>query len=317
MNNNKVLTLNDLKEALMPIMKILEKNQTINDQIVESQNSILAELNSIGTKLDLFNIKSDNLTKSTTKQTRGKKAVKNIIDENQDNKDNENDEEVKEVKKTTRKVTKKTAKSNDETEDEEKTSKSSEKKAPTKYNYFRKIFNKDIEEYKNIVSDELSEKLDKENKSQYLDDSKKMLEGLKLLTKKCSLYYKHIQSNKSLDKLLDNLYKDYLSNPDELDAKLENLDIAKKTSKVSNKSKTNKTNKTSKKKSDNEDEEQEKKVQTKKNIKSNTSEKSFNSKNQNNEEEDDELVQNEDELNYEEQNDQIEDDDQIIYDDEL
>ena len=125
-----------------------------------------------------------------------------------------------------------------------------------------------------------------------------MLEGLKLLTKKCSLYYKHIQSNKSLDKLLDNLYKDYLSNPDELDAKLENLDSAKKTSKASNKSKATKT---TKKKSD--DENDEKKVQTKKNIKSNTSEKSFNSKNQNNEDDEEELGQNED--------------DQIIYDDEL
>ena len=297
MNNNKVLTINDLKEALLPIMKILEKNQTLNDQIVESQNSILSELNSIGTKLDLFNIKSDNLKQATTKQTRGKKAVKNIIEDNKDNEDNAVNE-VNEVKKTTRKVTKKATKSNEETEDEEKTSKSSEKKAPTKYNYFRKIFNKDIDEYKNIISDELTEKLDKENKSQYLDDNKKMLEGLKLLTKKCSLYYKHIQSNKSLDKLLDNLYKDYLSNPDELDAKLENLDSAKKTSKASNKSKATKT---TKKKSD--DENDEKKVQTKKNIKSNTSEKSFNSKNQNNEDDEEELGQNED--------------DQIIYDDEL
>jgi hypothetical protein len=219
--SNKSLTLTDLKEALAPIMKLIEKNQTLTEQLTESQNNVLSELNKIGSKFDVFNIKLDNSKQQNSKPTRGKKAIKTMIEEVGE------DEEDKKSEKSERKTKKSEKKSDKE-----------EVKIATLFNYFKKIYNKDIPEYKNIITEELSQKIDEENKKSYLDENDELLTGVKLASKKISIYYKYIGENANLKKKLNTVYEEYKLNPSDIINKINSLPNVKKSK--TTKSKTTK-----------------------------------------------------------------------------
>lgn len=309
MSNNKSLTLNELNEVLLPIKQMLKSLQSSVDQTIESNNVLSSEIIKINSKIDVLISNINNINSNTAKPNKSKKNKTMIEDDNNDiNNDSNNDK--KSDKKTRTSKKNKEDKKDDDCENDEKEEKG--KKSSSKdnneisvlniYNYFKKIFNNNTEEYKSIINENMANDIDNENK--YVDKDDKELEGSKLLNKKMSVYYNYIKADKKLLSELNKYYKAYLSNPEEFMDKINNLKKSKSKTVTKTKKDESKTKKPKKNDSDSLDDDDK---PNKKNKSSNSSEKSFNSKLK--------LKNDDDDIN--DNNSEINDDDDVVYDDKI